>query len=366
MGEEAQRVAWDLASNGKSQAAFEHLIELADSSNEDGNLRGLIDGYLELFPTGKLVKSAQLWTQTEDGVAGEDVIEAAQQGREAASDSPFAQVLLVRLAVKSKMFRLAADSGVASRPVLSGFCKSYGVSLPNSQLVVDLGVADAYMGLGLEDVSEAERLYRQCLEAAPGNARAVLGLGLSLCSLGHFDESKQLLQSALVNDPNNHLALGGLGRVLMAEGDMPGAVEYFTKAISIDSNYADHYIYLGDTYWNLGGEYQEDKQFAYSSWISAAKIDPNASQAFCGLGQWYQQFGHDESRAKRCFAKAFQLNNADSEAGQALAQIYLSEGSDDLCEAMLVKATGFAVQPKVGVEAAWGSCGCSRTKASRR
>ncbi|KAJ1950382.1 Superkiller protein 3, partial [Linderina macrospora] len=339
MGEEAQRVAWDLASNGRSQAAFEHLIELADSSNDDDNLRGLADGYLQMFPSGRLAKSAQLWVQLEDGETNDDAIEAAQQGRDAASDSPFAYVLLVRLAIRSKMFRLAADSGVASRSVLGGFCARYGVALPHSQLTIDLGVADAYMGLGLEDVSEAEKLYRRCLEADPGNARAVLGLGLSLCSLGNFEESKQLLETALETDPSNHLALGGLGRVLMAEGNVAVAVDYFIKAIAVSSNYADHHIYLGNAYWEMGGQHQEDKQYAYSSWISAAKIDPDTSQTFCGLGQWYQQFGHDESRAKKCFAKAFQLNNADSQAGQALAQIYLSEGSDDLCEAMLVKAT---------------------------
>ncbi|KAJ1959302.1 Superkiller protein 3, partial [Dipsacomyces acuminosporus] len=342
MLDEAQRAAWDLASNGRCRNAFEHLIEVADGDNDDGNLKGLIEGYLQLFAEdGRLSKSAQAWMGAEEQENELPVLlELAQQGREAASDSPFASAVLVHMAIKAKAYRTVIDAGVAARQIVQQFEDDLDIKLWRSQMAMDLDVADAYTRLGPENATEAERLYRKCLEAGPGDARAILGLGLSLCTLENYNESKQLLSAALQDDAGNHLALGGLGYVALKEGNVVDAVDYFKRAISIESNYAAHHISLGNAYWQLGGEWQSDKQYAYSCWIKAARIDPNAAETFSGLGKWYQEHGNgDIERAKKCFAKAFSLDHTNGEAGQALSEIYLSEGSDDLCETLLLQAT---------------------------
>ncbi|KAJ1728795.1 Superkiller protein 3 [Coemansia biformis] len=89
----------------------------------------------------------------------------------------------------------------------------------------------------------------------------------------------------------------------------------------------------------MGGEWQQDKRHAYASWIRAAQLNPYVPGVFGGLGEWYQQHGNDPERAKRCLAKAVDLDCTGAEAGQLLADLYLADGSDDLCEAHLLRVT---------------------------
>ncbi|KAI8324794.1 TPR-like protein [Martensiomyces pterosporus] len=358
MLEEARKAAWDLASNGRCQGAFEHLIEVADSNSEDGDLKGLIEGYLQLFGgSGRLSKSAQVWMNLQDANYA-DLLELAQQGRGAADDSPFAYVMLTQAAIRSRSYRVAIDTGIAARQVIKQFEDSLGIKLWRSWLAIDLSVADGYVRLGSENATDAELLYRKCLEADPGNAQAILGLGLSLCMLGNYDESRQLLSTALNDDAQNHLALGGLGYVELKEGNTRDAAEYFQRAIAIKPSYASHHVNLGNAYWQMGGKWRSDKQYAYSSWIQAARIDPSASETFCGLGKWYQQYGNDTERAKKCFAKAVSTDHANGDAGQALAEIYLAEGSDDLCETLLIQST----EAQHGQKWAWKHMGFLRLR----
>ncbi|PIA14496.1 TPR-like protein, partial [Coemansia reversa NRRL 1564] len=125
----------------------------------------------------------------------------------------------------------------------------------------------------------------------------------------------------------------------MEVGDAQGAVEYFQKAVEIEPDHAVHHARLGSAYWQLGGQWRSDRQYAYTSWLQAARLDAGIAEVFSGLGRWYQEHGYDAERAKKCLAKCMALDSTNSTAGAALADIYVAEGSDDLCEALLVQAT---------------------------
>ncbi|KAJ2683555.1 Superkiller protein 3 [Coemansia spiralis] len=351
--EELLAVATDLAAAETCQSAFGYLIELSDASSEARDLRALIESYARLFAGGELRESALAWIATEDGSHSPEALALARAGCQRAPESPFAHVQLVRAAVLCKEYRLAVSSSNAAREAVQKFGDCFGTHLWRSMLAIDMSAADANTHIGPENAADAEYLYRKCLEVDPGNPRAILGLGLSLCALGNYDECRQLLVSSLEKDKENHLALGAMGHVLLVEGDANGAVEYLQQAIAVKPSYAGHHVSLGNAYWMMGDKWQQDKQYAYASWISAAKLDPSISEAFSGLGKWYQQHGNDTDRAKKCFVKAVDLNRANGDAGKALAEMYLAEGSDDLCEELLVKAT----EAKHDQQWAWKSLG---------
>ncbi|KAJ2161270.1 Superkiller protein 3 [Coemansia sp. RSA 552] len=341
-----KHVAGDLVANGRSAGAFELLLELSDCGSKDssdgvgdGAIGGLVDKYRQAFPNARLGMAAQAWEAVETGDVPSDLADVAREGVRKAPDSPFACVQLVRAAIAGRSYRLAVDSAIAARRVLQAFEGRFGVPLEQSQLIIDMSAADAYMKIGAEHASDAEHLYRKCLEADPGNVAATLGLGLATCALGSFAEGQQILCGLLAGDPTNHLALGGLGYAQMKEGDLQSAAATLQKAIDVEPGYAPHHISLGSVYWQMGGTWQQDKQYAYTSWIRAARLDASASEIFSGLGKWYQRHGGDPERAKKCYTKAVDLDCTDAEAGQALAALYLAEGSDDLCEDLLVRVT---------------------------
>ncbi|KAJ2745035.1 Superkiller protein 3 [Coemansia sp. BCRC 34301] len=332
-------VATSLAAAETCPSAYGLLIETCDTASEARDLRGLVEGYTRLFASGELQESTQAWMAIEAGDRTSETLALAHAGCQRAPESPFAHMQLIRAAAQCKEHRLAVSSSGAAREAVQKFGDRFGTRLWRSLLAIDMSAADAYTRIGPENAADAEHLYRKCLEVDPGNSQAILGLGLSLCALGNYDECRQLLMASLEKDKDNHLALGAMGYIQLVQGDVSGAVEYLQQAIAVEPSHAGHHVSLGKAYWQLGDEWQRDKQYAYASWIGAAKLDPSVSEAFSGLGKWYLQHGDDRNRAKKCFAKAVDLDHANGEAGQALAELYLAEGSDDLCEELLVRAT---------------------------
>ncbi|KAJ2553131.1 Superkiller protein 3 [Coemansia sp. RSA 1933] len=303
MVDEMKAVSWDLVVQGKCTGAFEYLIDSSDCDNtSDSTLNQLTESYIRNFPEARLVPSVQAWMAVNQGECTTDTLDTSRDNVKRCAESAFAAVQLVRY-------------------------------------IIDMEVADAYMAVGVEYAGDAEYLYRKCLETEPGNERAILGLGLSLCAQKDFDESRQLLEKALEADPQNHLALGGLGYVATQEGHIQDAIGYLQQAVSIEPDHAAHHASLGNAYWQMGGKWEQDKQYAYTSWIKAARIDPNISDVFSGLGKWYWRFGSDDERAQKCFRKALDLDITNSDAGRILTEMYLREGRDDMCEEILDQVT---------------------------
>ncbi|KAJ1752789.1 Superkiller protein 3 [Coemansia sp. RSA 1821] len=323
-------LASDLVTNQRCARAYMLMIEMAD--NQHDKLVPLAESLITLFPDAPLVESMRLWQ-----IDGSVDVDAASSAAKKAN-SPFAQMLVVVTAARAREHRRCVDAAVSTRRLLGIFEAKYGVSLPLVRQTVDLAAADAFMEIGKEHASDAEALYRSCLEADPENKRAALGLGLATCALGHLEEGQVLLRRLVETDPDNGRAWGGLGAVLLESGDAEGSIEAYQHAVSVEPETAMHHAGLGAAYWQMGGEFRTDKQYAFGSWLAAARLDATLASVFGGLGKCYAEQG-DSERAKRCFVKAMSLDCTDSESGPRLADIYIRSGQDDLCEKLLVTAT---------------------------
>ena len=85
-------------------------------------------------------------------------------------------------------------------------------------------------------------------------------LGEAAFSIGSYETAEQRYRDALVTFPDYYRALGSLGRVLAALGDVPGAIEQYERAISIipDPSFV---AALGDLYKISGREKEAKAQY---------------------------------------------------------------------------------------------------------
>jgi len=86
-------------------------------------------------------------------------------------------------------------------------------------------------------VKQAESLYRQVLQLAPGYAPALLGLSFYGC--GDFEECRRLTEQAFESDPTYAPAVATLGQEAAAMGDFVAAAEWINRALALDADHPD-------------------------------------------------------------------------------------------------------------------------------
>jgi tetratricopeptide (TPR) repeat protein len=120
----------------------------------------------------------------------------------------------------------------------------------------------------------AEKMFRELLEARPGNATVLNYLGYMLADRGvRLDEAVRYVREALEIDPENGAFLDSLGWAYFRLNDMENAEKYLVESVGIvpgDSTVHDH---LGDLYFKLG---QLEKARDY--WTAAARISEDTEE----------------------------------------------------------------------------------------
>jgi len=133
--------------------------------------------------------------------------------------------------------------------------RARGPSALRLPLVVSGGVVVA---LAMATMVEAQpwkdnlSLYSQAVRVAPKNGQARNNLANEESNLGRYQEASEVLKALLVDEPGLWLANYNYGYVNYRLGDFSLAEEYLRRAIRIDPNDADQYIYLGTTYFKEG------------------------------------------------------------------------------------------------------------------
>src|ERR1700675_2860008 len=86
-------------------------------------------------------------------------------------------------------------------------------------------------------LAEAEPLYLEVLEAAPGDFAAQLLLGMLRGQQGRNPEALELLAAALAIDPDSDLALLNHGNVLAAMGRTTKALASYDRALAVHTRH---------------------------------------------------------------------------------------------------------------------------------
>ena len=122
------------------------------------------------------------------------------------------------------------------------------------------------------------------------------------------DKAKKDLQQELEIDPANAGAEYVSGELARQTEDFPAAEQHFTRATTLDPNFADAYVGLG-----MSLVAQKKYQQAIAPLEAAVKLQPESPVAHYGLGTAYARTGRKED-AERQFA--LQQQAAEHAGGQ--------------------------------------------------
>lgn len=68
--------------------------------------------------------------------------------------------------------------------------------------------------------------------------------------------------------------------------------------------------------------------------MQSVKLDPYFSSGFTFLGHYYREIKKDNSRAKKCYQKAYVLNPLDTDAALCLSDYFIADNELDEAEAI--------------------------------
>ena len=136
-------------------------------------------------------------------------------------------------------------------------------------------------------------LYASTLASEPNAWHIRNNLGYALLLRGDRAGAEREWRAALAIKPENDIVLSNLGVVYKQEKRFPEAVEYFKRALSIDSKFTDAHLHLSETYLEMGMTESAERHLR-----AAVALSPLNIQGLNLLGELYLQRG-DVARAAR-------------------------------------------------------------------
>lgn len=122
--------------------------------------------------------------------------------------------------------------------------------------------------------------FKNALEMKPTDKILNYNLGRLYQDLGELELAKEQYQNLITIDPKSYPAYNNLGYIaLVHEDNYEEAVRYFTKAIELDSLYAQAWCNRGIAY-----EYLNEWELARADYLQSIKIDPENQSAISRLG----------------------------------------------------------------------------------
>ena len=132
-----------------------------------------------------------------------------------------------------------------------------------------------------EDINKIKNIEKRIRKI---NAKVKL-LGLLNRAKKEYDENKldsceKTCLEVLQTNPNNFVALRGLGCVMQSRGDFKKALEYYKKALKTSENKEIEYTLIGTIYY-----LQDDYENAIKNYNSAIDINDDYEPAYEGKNQ---------------------------------------------------------------------------------
>ena len=146
---------------------------------------------------------------------------------------------------------------------------------------------EAWFGVGRvqaekENVGEARRALDEAIRLAP-DAPGYYGERATLDALaGNPQAARDGFARALARQPDDYLALTGLGIVQLKTGETEAALTSFLKAGTIEPRFARAQLYVGVAYYQLGNRLR-----ALESVRKAAELDPKDPLPYVVLGMMH-------------------------------------------------------------------------------
>ncbi len=173
------------------------------------------------------------------------------------------------------------------------------------------------------NLAEAERIYRQVLEAEPNLFQPWHLLGVIANQVGQHAAAVECFERALALQPDYAEAHCDLGTALGKLGRREEAIVSYLRAVELKPEYAEgHY--------NLGNELQQAAEGvgAIAAYARAAELRPDFADAQHNLGLTLLEQGRAEEAAA-AFSQVIRLEPGNAEAHYRLAGCLKSQGDVD-------------------------------------
>jgi tetratricopeptide (TPR) repeat protein len=121
-----------------------------------------------------------------------------------------------------------------------------------------------------QDLSGAEELYRQAIQADPAFFPSQLNLGILFFKMGRFDEAVKECTKAVSLDPNHPSAHFHLGNAYYAKMWWEEALVEYDRVLKLDPEHVDVLFAIGGIYLNRG-----HKEKAVEYWQKYLGLAPN-------------------------------------------------------------------------------------------
>ena len=128
------------------------------------------------------------------------------------------------------------------------------------------------------NLTQAEALYKQVLQASPNQPDALHLLGLIAKQKGDLKTAVQLMRKSISVNPNYVEAYVNLGATLQLQDNLIEAADCYRKALILRPNYAEVHSNLGVVL-----KAQDNLHESAQSFIRAIAINPNSAETFANL-----------------------------------------------------------------------------------
>ena len=197
-----------------------------------------------------------------------------------------------------------APSSVPSSAT-AGVSKSAGRAGPLAE-EVRVKISEAKDRFDRNDFVAAEKLYKEVLEASPGNAFVLSNLGVTQFRAKRYPEAEVSLRKALELFPDDAFSRSTLGIVYYTQGKLDKAVEELTQSVATNPSNPIAHNYLGIAASRKGWQENARKELE-----AAAELDPTYADAYFNLAVvCASQKPPDKEAARNAYHKATALGAA--------------------------------------------------------
>jgi tetratricopeptide (TPR) repeat protein len=168
-------------------------------------------------------------------------------------------------------------------------------------------------------------LYTSTLASEPNSWHIRNNLGHALWHRGDRAGAVREWRAALAIKPENDIVLSNLGVVYKEDKLFPEAIEYFERALSIDSKFTDAHLHLSETYLEMGMT-----ESAQEHLRAAVALSPLNIRGRNLLGELHFKRG-DVDRAEEQFARSV-ASRPNAAGYHGLGDVSLSRGDWETAE----------------------------------
>ncbi len=164
-----------------------------------------------------------------------------------------------------------------------------------------------------------------------------------LVDVNRTADAESLLQSVLAADPANATAHETMGSLMFRKGDIPAALDWYTKAVKLDSrSYLAHYYFA---VFNLDTGAHDRDAAIEQSLKTSIELNPRFAPSYDALAHFYSTRREHLDQAHILNLKAVQLEPENIAYRQNTAEVLAEQGQFDSAILVLKAALRLAKSP---------------------